>query len=151
MFWKGIDDVMVMMKTLRQGLLAGLCAGFFTALLFVVDYGPANSLHTVARWLGLDSSGSGRLVGFFLMLLLGAIFGALFSTATGRRNITLGRSLLLGVLTGAMEWIIVVYVLGDLVNHLRIDFGSWLFTFIPLLVYGLLLGSLSYQWRSRPA
>jgi hypothetical protein len=141
----------MMVRTLRQGLLAGLCAGFFAALLFIVDYGPANSLHTVARWLGLDSSGSGRFVGFALMLLLGAIFGALFVITTGRRNISLGRSLLLGLLTGVVWWFIVAFVLGDLVNHLRIDFGSWLFTFIPLLVYGLLLGSLSYQWRPQPA
>lgn len=139
------------MRTLRQGLLAGLCAGFFAALLYIVDYGPANSLHIVARWLGLDSPATGKLVGFVLMLLLGAIFGALFGLVTRRRSIALGHSLLLGLLTGAMWWIIVVYVLGSLVNHLRVDFGSWLFTFIPLLVYGLLLGSLSYQWRPRPA
>ena len=141
----------MMMRTLRQGLLVGLSAGFFAALLFIVDYGPANSLHTVARWLGLDSSGSGRFVGFVLMLLLGAIFGSLFVVVTGRRNISLGRSLLLGLLTGVVWWFMVAFVLGDIVNHLRVDFGSWLFTFIPLLVYGLLLGSLSYQWRPRPA
>ena len=43
--------------------------------------------------------------------------------------------------------LLIVFGIGTLVNHLRLDFGSWLLSFIPLLVYGLLLGSLSFQWR----
>ncbi len=140
-----------MIRILRQGALAGLCAGFLASLLYVVDYGPANSLHTVARWLALDSAGSGKFVGFLLMLLLGAIFGVLYALVSGSRNSTLGRSLIAGLLTGAAWWVIVAFVLGTLVNHLGLNFGTWLFTFIPLLVYGLLLGSLSYQWRQQPA
>lgn len=136
-----------MVRPLRQGLLAGLCAGFFAALLFVVDYGPANSLHTVARWLALDSPTAGRFVGFLLMLILGAIFGVLFVILEGKRPVTLGRELGMGLLTGVIWWVVVVFLLGTVINHVGLDFGSWLFSFILLLVYGLLLGSLSFQWR----
>ena len=140
-----------MRKTILQGLFAGLCAGFLAALLFVVDYGPANSLHGVARWLALDSPGAGKVVGFLLMLALGAVFGVLFALVVGRRHVTLGRALGIGLLVGVLWWAVVVFVLGTVINHLRLDLGSWLFSFIPLLVYGMLLGSLSFQWRPQPA
>jgi len=138
-----------MMKTIRQGLLAGLCAGFLAALLFVVDYGPANSLHAVARWLALDSPGAGKFVGFLLMLILGAVFGVLFGVLGGRGQATLGRALGMGLLMGIIWWVVVVFALGTVVNHQRLDLGSWLLSFIPLLVYGLLLGSISFQWRQQ--
>jgi hypothetical protein len=137
----------MMMRAMRSGVLAGLLAGFLAALLFVVDYGPANSLHGVARWFALDSQAAGRVTGLLLMLLLGAAFGAIFGVLTGRGPFTLGKSLGIGLLIGAIWWVLVAFGLGTLVNHLRLDFGSWLFYFVPLLVYGLLLGSFSYQWR----
>lgn len=134
-------------RGMRSGFLAGLLAGFLAALLFVVDYGPANSLHGVARWFALDSPAAGRWVGFLLMLLLGAAFGIIFGAMLGRRPLTLGRSLGAGLLMGVLWWALIAFVLGTLVNHLRLDLGSWLFYFVPLLVYGLLLGSLSFQLR----
>ena len=140
-----------MRKTLLQGLFAGLCAGLLTALLYVVDYGPANSLHGVARWLALDSPGAGKVVGFLLMLALGAVFGMLFAVVMGRRHVTLGRALGMGLLMGVLWWAVVAFTLGTVINHLRFDLGSWLFSFISLLVYGLLLGSLSFQWRPQTA
>ena len=138
-----------MLQTIRQGLLAGLCAGFIAALLFLVDYGPGNSLHAVASWLGLDSSNAGRFVGFALMLVLGVIFGVAFAVLEGRRQAPLGRALGLGLLMGLVWWVVVVFGLGVVINHVRFDFRSWLASFIPLLVYGSLLGSLSFQWRQR--
>jgi hypothetical protein len=134
-------------KTLRHGLLKGLFAGFLASLLFVVDYGPANSLRGVASWLALNNPGTDKLIGFLLLLLFGAAFGGLFGLLESRGPLTLGRALVLGLLTGALWWLLVVFGIGTLVNHLRLDFGSWLLSFIPLLVYGLLLGSLSFQWR----
>jgi len=140
-----------MMKTIRYGLFAGLCAGFLAALLFIVDYGPANSLHGVARWLALDSSGAGKVVGFLLMLALGAVFGVLSAVVLGRRQVTLGRALGTGLLMGILWWAAVVFLLGTVINHLQLNLGSWLISFIPLLVYGMLLGSLSFQWRQQHA
>jgi hypothetical protein len=148
-----LEGKQVIMKTIRQGLLAGLLAGLFagflTALLFVVDYGPANSLHGVARWLALDSQGAGKIVGFLLVLLLGGVFGVLFGVLMGRRPATLGRALGLGLLMGATWWAVVVFLLGTVINHLQFSFGSWLFPFMLLLVYGMLLGSISFQWRQQ--
>jgi len=136
-----------MMRTIRQGLLAGLLAGLLTALLFVVDYGPANSLHGVAHWFGLDSQGAGKLVGFLLILFLGGVFGILFSMVAGRWQPALGRWLLTGLVTGAIWWVLVVLLLGTGINHVGLSFGSVLYSLVPLLVYGLLLSSFSFQWR----
>ncbi len=136
-----------MLRTIRNGLGAGALAGFLAAFLFIIDYGPANSLRRVANWFRLDSPGAGKLVGLLLMLLLGALFGVLFSVVIGKQQPALGRTLIIGLLTGAAWWIVIVFVLGTLINHLPLDFGSWLFSFVPLLVYGLLLGSISFQWR----
>src|SRR5207245_233670 len=106
-------------------------------------------LHGVARWLALDSQGAGKIVGFLLMLLLGGVFGILFGALMGRRPVTLGRSLGLGLLMGVTWWAVVVFLLGTVINHLQFNFGSWLFPFMLLLVYGLLLGSISFQWRQQ--
>lgn len=135
------------MKTFRQGLLAGLLAGFLAALFFVVDYGPGNSLHGIARWLALDSPGAGKLVGFLLMLLLGGVFGILFGMVAGKWQLSLGRWLLGGLVVGVMWWVLFALVIGAGINHVSLGFGTMLFYSVPLLVYGLLLGSISFQWR----
>jgi hypothetical protein len=136
-----------MMRTIRQGLLPGLLAGLLTALLYVVDYGPANSLHGAAHWLGLDSQGAGKPVGFLLILFLGGIFGILFSMVVGRWQPALGRWLLTGLVTGTIWWVLIVLLIGAGINHFGLSFGSVLYSIVPLLLYGLLLGSISFQWR----
>jgi len=140
-----------MLKTIRLGLLAGVTAGFLAALLYVVDYGPGNSLDGVAQWFALDSQGAGRIIGFLLMLVLGTVFGILFGTVTGRRQVTLGRSLGVGLLMGFIWWVVAAFFLGTVINHLRFNLSFWLATFVPLLVYGLLLGSISFRWRIQQA
>ncbi|HJT57632.1 MAG TPA: hypothetical protein VJ761_14110 [Ktedonobacteraceae bacterium] len=137
------------MKTIPQTFFAGILAGFLAALLLLVDYGPGNSLHGVARWLALDSQGAGRFVGFLLMLILGGIFGILFGLIAGRWRPTLGRWLLIGLLMGAIWWLLVVLLIGTAINHLRLNFGDFLFSSVPLLVYGLLLGSIAFQFQRR--
>ncbi len=89
-------------KFLRQGLFAGVLAGFLVALLFVIDGGPGDSLHTVAHWFALDSKEVGKVVGFLLMLVLGSIFGVLFGGIAARLRPTLGRWLLMGLVVGAV-------------------------------------------------
>ncbi len=135
----------MMQQRILNGLIAGLLAGLILAVLFFVDYGPGGLLHTPARWLALDSKGAGQFVGFLLLIVLGGIFGLVFSTITGRRTLTLGRSLLLGVATGVLFWIIVPLLFGTLINHIRLDFGGFLYSFIPLVLYGFLLGAIAYQ------
>ena len=96
-----------MNNTMLRGLVAGLLAGIVLAVLFFVDYGPGGLLHNPARWLALDSQGAGKFVGFVLLIVLGGAFGVLFGILQGRRETTLGRSLLLGAATGVLFWVIV--------------------------------------------
>ena len=133
------------MQRIQHGLLAGLFAGLLLAILFFTDYGPAGLLHTPAKWLALDSKDAGKFVGFLLLIVLGGIFGIVFGAIEGKREITLGRSLLLGAATGVIFWIIVPLLFGTIINHMRLDFGGFLYSFVPLLLYGVLLGAFSFQ------
>lgn len=127
------------------GLIAGLLAGLIMAIVLFADYGPANDLRTAATWVGLDSSGSGRLVGFFVLIILGAVFGLLFGFALTRLSNTLGHSLVAGLVTGLIWWIIVVPIITVIIHHKSFNFGDYLYYFVPLLVYGMLLGAIYHQ------
>ena len=138
-----------MIQRLRQAGLAGLLAGFLAALLYLVDYGPGTSLHRVTQWFGIDSQSAGRIVGFLLMILLGGLFGILFGILVGRWRPLLGRWLLAGLGVGVVWWVLVVLGIGSGLHHLPMNFGDFLFTSIPLLVYGVLLGSLAFGGEVR--
>ncbi len=133
-----------MTKRIQNGLLAGLLAGLLLAILFFADYGPGGLLHNPAKWLGLDSKDAGKYVGFILLIVLGGIFGIVFGAIEGKREITLGRSLLLGIATGVVFWIIVPLLFGG-INHVQMNFGNFLYSFVPLILYGVLLGAFSFQ------
>lgn len=137
------------MRTALWGGLAGLLAGLITSLLWFVDYGPGNSLHTIARWVMLDSAEAGKQVGFLLWLGLSSLFGLLFGLAASRWRPTLGGWLGLGLLIGVMDWLLVVFVAGTLWPHGHLDLGGFLYSVVPLLLYGLLLGSIAFQLQIR--
>jgi hypothetical protein len=138
-----------MMKGIWQGLVAGLLAGAVLAVLSFVDYGSGNQLIRVASWLGLAGTGAARWIGFLLLLLLGGLFGTLFgaiqSPLRGRTQLTLGRSLAAGLVAGLLFWVIIGFFLGTLINHQRLNLTEFLYSFVPLLLYGLLLGSIFFQ------
>ncbi len=133
------------MKRIMNGLVAGCIAGLVLAALFFVDYGPGGLLHTPAHWFALDSKDAGRFVGFLLFIVLGGIFGLLFGVVEGKREITLARSLLLGVATGIVYWIIAPLLFGTIINHNSLSFGDFLYSFVPLVLYGFLLGAISFS------
>ncbi len=137
------------MKRIQNGIIAGLIAGLVLGVLFFLDYGPAGLLHTPARWLGLDNKSAGQLIGFLLFIVLGGIFGAIFGTILRKREITIGRSLLLGAATGVLYWVIVPFLFGTIINHSHLDLSSFLYSFVPLLLYGVLLGALFFQREAR--
>ncbi len=134
------------MKVLFNGLIAGLLAGALIGVLFFVDAGPGGLLHTPARWLSLDNATTGKWIGLGILLLLGALFGALFSLTQRQGTTRLGRSLLCGLLTGVAFWVLIPFLLEVVLkNHGFLDLGGFLLTFVPLLVYGVALGSIYYQ------
>lgn len=133
------------MKALREGSLSGLLVGVLLGVLFFVDYGPGGSLGRVAAWFGLDNPATGRLIGFFLLIVLGAVFGLLFGVAQRNQVLTLPRSLVSGVITGVIFWVLIALLLGTVINHRRLDFSEFLYGFVMLLVYGALLGSIYFQ------
>jgi hypothetical protein len=134
-----------MRNIILKGLVAGMLAGLVLAALFFVDYGPGGLLHDPARWLALDSKDAGKFVGVVLFIVLGGAFGVLYGIIQGRRETTLGRSLLLGAAIGALFWVIVPLLSGVIINHGRLSLGDFLISFVPLLLYGLLLGSFFFQ------
>ncbi len=135
-----------MMKSLFHGLIAGGLSGALLGALFFVDTGPAGLLHTPARWLALDNPTTGKWIGFLLLLLLGGLFGLLFSLTQRTGEVRLGRLLLFGLFTGVVFWFFIPFLLGTVINnHGHLDLGGFLSSFVPLLVYGVALGSIFYQ------
>jgi hypothetical protein len=61
----------------------------------------------------------------------------------------LGGTLFFGLVTGAVNWLLVVFVAGTLWPHGHLDFGGFLFSSVPLLIYGLVLGSLMFHMQTR--
>ncbi len=134
------------MKSLLNGLIAGLLAGVLLVGFFFVDYGPAGLLHAPARWLALDNPATGKWIGLVLLLLLGTLFGVLFSLTQRGGATRLGRSLLFGILTGVVFWAIIPFFFGTVINnHGHLDLGSFLSSFVSLLAYGVALGSIYFQ------
>ena len=134
------------MKALIHGLIAGALSGALISVLFFIDAGPGNLLHTSARWLSLDNPTTGKWIGLLVFLVLGTFFGGLFSLTQRQAPTQLGRSLLFGVLTGVLFWALIPFLLEIVLkNHGSLDLGGFLWTFVPLLIYGVALGSLYSQ------
>ena len=142
------------MSNILRGLFSGLTAGVILALLYFVDYGPGNDLHGVARWFALDNQDTGRLIGFILLIVLGALFGLIFGALQRGREITIGRAIATGLVLGAAWWFIFAFLVAIFVGHMsltRFNLGSFLYPFTLCLVYGFLLGTLYFQSTVRRA
>src|SRR5260221_1846707 len=136
------------MNTLRQGAVAGLLAGLILGMLGFVDYGPGNPLGGVARWLALDNRATGRGAGFLMLIVLGGLFGLLFGFLQRNREVTLSRSLVLGLAVGAAFWLIVTVLLGAVIFQAKFDLGIVFGLFqalVLLLVYGTVVGTIYFQ------
>jgi hypothetical protein len=133
------------MDSIRKGLFAGLLAGLVLALLYFVDYGPGANLHTVSRWFALDSKGAGVYIGFILLIILGALFGLAFGAFQRNRDISLARTILLGLLLGVAWFVILVLLLGIIVAHVAVGIYGFMFFIVTSLLYGLLVGYMYYQ------
>lgn len=81
--------------------------------------------------------------------LFGALFGAVQDRLQGDTQITPGRSLVTGLLTGIAFWVVIRLGFGTLINHQRLDLTGFLYSFVPLLLYGMLLGTIFFQRAAR--
>ncbi len=143
---------------IRRGLLAGLLAGLLLAMLnFVTDGTPGRTLPDALHWFGITIANPtiSRFAGFFLLIVLGGVFGLIFGAFQRERTITISRALLSGLILGLVWWLIFSLVLTNIMNHasspFSLDFGSFLSTFPIDLLFGVVLGAIYYQFQERPA
>ncbi|GLV56015.1 hypothetical protein KDH_28590 [Dictyobacter sp. S3.2.2.5] len=134
-----------MNRALQRGATSGLLAGLILGVLFFVDYGPGAALVRAASWFGLGQLGGSKWLGFLILIVMGGLFGLLFGALQRNRTPELGRLLLQGLTMGIVWWVIVVFLIGTGLYHVRLDLSGSLYAFGMLLLYGVLLGSLFFQ------
>lgn len=146
------------MQTLRRGLLAGFFAGLVLAMFdFVTDGAPGNGLPSALHWFGITIADStiSHWAGFFLLIVLGGVFGLIFGALQRDKLITTGRALLTGLTLGVLWWLIFELVLTNIMNHasspFSLNFGRFLSSFPLDLLFGVLLGAVYIQWQERYA
>jgi hypothetical protein len=140
------------MTNIRRGLLAGLLAGLFLAILnFVTDGTPGRTLPDALRWFGITIADPtiSRFSGFFLLIVLGGLFGLIFGAFQRNGIITFSRALLSGLALGLVWWLVFSLVLTNIMNHasspFSLQFGGFLSTFPIDLLFGVVLGATYYQ------
>jgi uncharacterized membrane protein len=146
------------MMSIRRGLLAGLLAGLILATLnFVTDGTPGRTLPDALHWFGIAIADptTSRFAGFFLIIVLGGVFGLIFGAFQRERIITISRALLSGLVLGLVWWFVFSLVLTNIMNHasspFSLEFGRFLSTFPIDLLFGLVLGTIYYQLQERRA
>ena len=145
------------METLRRGLVAGLLAGLVLAMLdFVTDGTPGRLLPEALRWFGITIADPtiSRFAGFFLLIVLGGVFGLIFGALQRERIITIRRALLSGLALGFVWWLVFSLLLANIMSHhapFSLDFGRFLSTFPIDLLFGVLLGAIYFQLQQQHA
>src|SRR6266536_4876039 len=136
---------------IRRGLLAGLLAGLLLAMLnFVTDGTPGRTLPDALHWFGITIANPtiSRFAGFFLLIVLGGVFGLIFGAFQRERNITISRALLWGLALGFVWWLVFSLLLANIMSHhapFSLDFGRFLSTFPIDLLFGVVLGAIYFQ------
>src|SRR6266568_3502420 len=145
------------MQTLRRGLLAGLLAGLVLAMLdFVTDGTPGRLLPEALHWFGITIANPtiSKFAGFFLVIVLGGVFGLIFGALQRERIITSSRALLSGLALGFVWWLVFSLLLANIMSHhalFNLDFGRFLSTFPIDLLFGVVLGAIYYQLQQQRA
>ncbi len=143
------------MQTLRRGLVAGLLAGLVLAMLnFVTDGTPGRLLPEALHWFGITIADPtiSRFVGFFLLIVLGGVFGLIFGALQRERIITISLALLWGLALGFVWWLVFSLLLANIMSHhapFSLDFGRFLTTFPIDLLFGVVLGAIYFQLQQR--
>jgi len=144
------------MMNIRRGLLAGILAGLMLATLnFVTDGTPGRTLPDALHWFGITIADPiiSRFSGFFLLIVLGGLFGLIFGALQGERSITLSRALFSGLVLGLVWWFVFSLVLANIMNHasspFSLQFGGFLSTFPIDLLFGVVLGAIYFQLQQQ--
>ena len=144
------------MMNIRRGLLAGILAGLMLAILnFVTDRTPGRTLPDALHWFGITIADPtiSRFSGFFLLIVLGGLFGLIFGAFQRERSITLSRALLSGLALGLVWWFLFSLVLANIMNHasspFSLQFGGFLSTFPIDLLFGVVLGAIYFQLQQQ--
>lgn len=144
------------MMNIRRGLLAGILAGLVLAILnFVTDGTPGRTLPDALHWFGITIADPtiSRFSGFFLLIVLGGLFGLIFGAFQRERSITLSRALLSGLALGLAWWFVFSLVLANIMNHasspFSLQFGGFLSTFPIDLLFGVVLGAIYFQLQQQ--
>jgi len=144
-----------MMQTIRRGLVAGLLAALVLAMLdFVTDGTPGRLLPEALHWFGITIADPtiSRFAGFFVLLVLGGAFGLIFGALQRERMIPISRALLWGLALGFVWWLVFSLLLANIMSHhapFSLDFGRFLSTFPIDLLFGVVLGAISFQLQQQ--
>src|SRR2546427_32186 len=139
------------MQTIRRGVVAGLLAALVLAMLdFVTDGTPGRLLPAALHWFGITIADPtiSRFAGFFLLIVLGGVFGLIFGALQRERIITISRALLSGLALGFVWWLVFSLLLANIMSHnspFGLDFGRFLSTFPIDLLFGAVLGAIYFQ------
>src|SRR6266705_6215212 len=145
------------MRNIRSGFLAGLLAGLLLAMLnFVTDGTPGRTMPNALHWFGITIADPtiSRFAGFFLLIVLGGVFGLIFGALQREGIITISRALLWGLALGVVWWLVFSLLLANIMNHhspFSLDFGRFLSTFPIDLLFGVVLGTIYFQLQQQPA
>jgi len=146
------------MQALRRGLLAGFLASLVLVVFDFVTVGaPGNGLPSILHWFGIAVTDPtlSRWAGFFLLIVLGGVFGLIFGALQRDKLSTAGRALLTGLALGVLWWLIFELVLTNIMNHasspFSLSFGRFLSSFPLDVLFGVLLGAIYIQWQERHA
>src|SRR6266536_6186369 len=131
-----------MQQAVQRGRRAGALAGLLLVGIFFVDYGPATSLTTIARWFALDGNPWSKLIGAILLVMVGAVFGGLFAALVRLWSPSQFNSVPIGLVAGLCWWGLLVLLLSTAVRHIQQSLYGTLFWLVISLLYGLVLGSL---------
>lgn len=138
-----------MQYTVQRGLRDGALAGLLLVGVFFADYGPATNLTTVARWVALNGNAFSKVIGAIVLIVLGAIFGGLFGLVMRNQPASLARSIVVGLLTGLLWWVVLVLLVSGLLWHINQSPYGVMFWLMISLLYGLVLGSLAGRMAQR--
>jgi uncharacterized membrane protein YagU involved in acid resistance len=138
--------------SLGQRIIGGVVGGVAGGLVFGAMMATMGMLPMVASVVGSKSALIGFLYHMFNSVVIGAIFGLLF----GAQSRTYGLGAALGLLYGAIWWVLGPMILMPLLLGMGLQFGAaftppMLMSLVGHLAYGLITGLVYVGYvRSRP-